>query len=202
MDRDMAGDRPPPYGDRTRPGARSARACPSRSLDLPGARSARACPSRGLDRSVHGGGQAPALRCMKGLRLNRSARACPSRSLDLRVARSARACPSRSLDRPMHGGGQAPALRCMKGLLANPRPRRKRNTQYGYFIFNLFNSSASNHLNREFRGRISSHSFKPVLITVARGSVRREHQETYCHNRSARETCPSRCQGITRFPMF
>ena len=94
-----AGDRPPPYGIRSGFFHRSARACPSRSLDgtenTPFHRSARACPSRAFD----GPDNAP---------FHRSARACPSRAFD---HRNARAWSSRALDSPWHGGGQAPALR-------------------------------------------------------------------------------------------
>ena len=61
---------------------RRARACPSRAFGVNSGfqfRSARACPSRTFGNPRHGGGQAPALRCIRGS-CCRSARACPSRT--------------------------------------------------------------------------------------------------------------------------
>ena len=134
------------------PIARSSGVCPARAFDSNAkhrlARSAGACPPRSLrqnekrpkpgghgrllSRSMHGEGQALALRAMRQCPLSyRGAGTCPPRTFDSnekrRLARSAGACPPRSLRqnekrpqpgghgrfllRPAPGEGQALALR-------------------------------------------------------------------------------------------
>ena len=159
---------------------RSARACPSRSLD----EKERPVPREVLiDRGV--AGDRPPPYGVWGCASLIVARGPVPRDLSI--------SPSVAGDRPPPYGvwgcsprpvarGPVPRdlsietnLRCLEGL---------RLPGYGYFIFNLFRNSASNHLNREFKGANFVPAFKPVLIPERRGQT------------------PASTKGTHRFPTF